>query len=101
MEYTGTVVKKASSTTWSWSYPPGSGSILNGTSCSLDAGPCGNEARFVNHSDDPNAEMKFVFQDGAWHVIYVVAAGKKIRKGEQILVSYGSKYWNNREKLDL
>ena len=55
--------------------------------------------RFVNHSDEPNLGMKFVFQDNAWHVIYV--AKKEIAKGEQLLVSYGNQYWKNRKKVNL
>ena len=101
MEYTGKVVKKASSSTWTWTYPPGSDNKLKGTSASLDAGPYGNEARFVNHSDNPNTKMEFVFQGGAWHVIYVVAPGKKISKGKQICTSYGEGYWKSREKVAL
>ena len=98
MEYTGVVVKESSDTTFTWSYPPGGGN-LRGTKYSLDGRTCGNEGRFVNHSDEPNVETKFVFQDNSWHLIYV--AKKEIKTGEQLFVNYGSGYWTTREKEDL
>ena len=55
--------------------------------------------RFVNHSDEPNVETKFVFQGNSWHLIYV--AKKEIKTGEQLFVNYGSGYWTTREKEDL
>ncbi len=97
-EYTGEVCTDSSGK-YAWSYPPGGNATLRGKKYSLDASRCGNEACLVNHSDDPNLKMKFVYQGGAWHVVYV--ARRHIRQGEQLLVSYGSSYWNNREKVDL
>ncbi len=97
-EYTGKVVKTTRDSTYTWSYPPGGGTVL-GKQYSLDGGEQGNELRFANHSEDPNLEMKFVFQGTTWHVIYI--ACKEIKKGTQLLTNYGPNYWKYRNKVDL
>lgn len=103
VEYTGKLQRTVEDTVYSFSYPPDNKSshfkAPLPSSCHLNAMHYGNEARFANHSDDPNLETKFVFQGGAWHIIYV--AKKKIPRGKQLLINYGSGYWRDRQKVDL
>lgn len=50
-----------------------------------------------NHQDSPNTRMKFNYSD-----LYVdVIAEKKINKGEEIFVTYGERYFQNRDKIEL
>jgi hypothetical protein len=76
----------------------------------IDADRMGNEARFVNDyrgvADRPNAEFREVWNArrgergmGVW----VLPAGrsgkgKGVRKGEEILVSYGRGFWGARKE---
>ena len=71
-------------------------------SIDLDAEKMGNFTRFINHSDKPNIEAKFLrippnslgLTPSPFELIYV--ARKTIRPGEQLLVSYepeGRNYW--------
>ena len=53
----------------------------------------GNELRFVNHSDTPNLEVEHTLFEGQW-VLFFTAA-RDIRKGEQLLISYGEAYWED------
>ncbi|OAA42374.1 nucleoporin SONB [Beauveria brongniartii RCEF 3172] len=84
----------------------------------VDAATCGNEARFVNDYRGvgparPNAEFRPAFCErwgevcvGVW--VKAAAAGGKgkgkgkgqggIRKGEEILVSYGKGFWEERRR---
>jgi hypothetical protein len=47
-----------------------------------------------NHSDDPNAN---------WHIInedqMMIEATRKIKKGEEIFISYGDSYWESRNSI--
>ncbi|KAF9733103.1 hypothetical protein PMIN03_011217 [Paraphaeosphaeria minitans] len=79
---------------------------------SVDASRGGNEARFINDyrgvSSAPNAEFKDTYIDlGNGKIekrvgIFVLRAGKSgkvskgIPKGQEILVSYGKGFWNER-----
>lgn len=50
-----------------------------------------------NHQDQPNAVWKF-----NWENAYAdVVANKDIKINEEIFVSYGSKYFHDREKIEL
>lgn len=49
-----------------------------------------------NHQDDPNTLWKFDYTN----LVADVVAQRKISSGEEIFVSYGSKYFNNRPKID-
>lgn len=51
----------------------------------------GNEMRFVNHGDPPNLKVEHILLDGQWVLFFV--AGRKIEKGEELLISYGNEYW--------
>ena len=46
-----------------------------------------------NHSDNHNIEHD---QDGKGNMIY--KAGRDIKKGEELYVNYGQKYWSSRGK---
>lgn len=92
--YTGEVVARTSymSVDYAWAYPL---KTLEGGKIILDAKFIGNEMRFVNDSRTPNCIVKYVLGfDGIWHVCYVALT--PIKKGEQILVSYGEGYWKTR-----
>lgn len=78
----------------------------------IDADKRGNEARFINDyrgiADRPNAEFKEIWDErrkergmGVW----VLKGGKSgkakgIRKGEEILVSYGKGFWGARKDCE-
>jgi SET domain-containing protein len=49
-----------------------------------------------NHRDEPNTKWEFNFKNLLGDVI----ATKPIKSGEEIFVSYGSKYFQNREKIN-
>jgi len=51
----------------------------------------GNEMRFVNHGKKPNLCVEHMLYQGQW-VLFFTAA-KKIKKDEQLLISYGESYW--------
>lgn len=82
---------------------------------SVDATHMGNEARFINDyrrvNEAPNAEFKDVWvrlEDGqGWERrigVFVLSEGKAgkrkrgIGKGEEVLVSYGKGFWNERKE---
>ena len=48
-----------------------------------------------NHKDEPNTKWNFNFKN----LIGDVTALKPIKAGEEIFVSYGSKYFQNRKKI--
>lgn len=50
-----------------------------------------------NHQDSPNAIWKFNWE----HSYADIIANKDIKAGSEIFVSYGSKYFHNREKIEL
>ncbi|MFA5998435.1 MAG: SET domain-containing protein-lysine N-methyltransferase [Candidatus Babeliales bacterium] len=79
----------ADDTTYSWNYP----AVGNyAAALHLDSKFEGNEMRFVNHGNDPNAvQITIIGADNLFHVCYI--ASRNIKTGEQILVSYGKDYW--------
>jgi hypothetical protein len=93
-EYTGLVLdtKDVKDTKYTWDYLTAYDKYGKEFRASLDAGPAGNEMRFVNHDYQPNAKMQFVPQGGYWHAVYI--ANRPIKKGDQILTDYGKKYWS-------
>lgn len=97
-EYTGRIIntKDLKTSKYSWDYPVDHDQVGNPIKTSLDAADAGNEMRFVNHDFQPNAEVQFIPQGGIWHVCYV--ATRPIKKGEQILTNYGTKYWASSRK---
>lgn len=93
-EYTGRVLdfKDIKDTKYTWGYFTGHDKHGQPINTSLDAGPAGNEMRFVNHDYRPNVKMQYIPQDGKWHVCYIAIL--PIKKGEQLLVDYGKRYWS-------
>lgn len=75
----------------------------------IDADRKGNEARFINDyrgiAERPNAEFKEVWDDrrkergmGVWVLGEGKSGkGKGVKKGEEILVSYGRGFWGARK----
>jgi len=51
----------------------------------------GNEMRFVNHSATPNVDVEHMLHRGLWVIFF--KAARDIKRGEQILISYGEGYW--------
>lgn len=76
----------------------------------IDADKKGNEARFINDyrgvAERPNAEFKEIWDErrkersmGVWVLPEGKSGkGKGIRKGEEILVSYGRGFWGARKE---
>jgi len=74
----------------------------------IDANKTGNEARFINDyrgiAQKPNSEFKEIWDTGRKERgigVWVLGEGKKgkgkgIKKGEEILVSYGRGFWGAR-----
>jgi uncharacterized protein len=61
----------------------------------------GNEMRFVNHSENFNVDVEHTLFHGHWVIFF--KAARAIQKDEQLLISYGEKYWDNdlREILEI
>jgi hypothetical protein len=78
----------------------------------IDADRCGNEARFINDyrgiAEKPNAEFKEIWDEerkargmGVWVLgDGKMGKGKGLRKGEEIVVSYGRGFWGARKSGD-
>ncbi|CAG8474991.1 4125_t:CDS:10 [Ambispora gerdemannii] len=64
----------------------------------IDAKYKGNYMRFANHRDDnQNAESIYIIYKNHWVVVYV--ARTNIKAHDQIFVSYGTAYWQDRDKM--
>ncbi len=78
---------------YAWSYP---GETLDGEKITLDGAIKGNELRLINDGKDPNCVVEYIVgSDDLWHVCYL--ALKDIKKGDQLLISYGPAYWESRD----
>ena len=97
VEYIGNVTKSTDNPTWTWVYPKPGGFLHTKDKFLLDAQYYGNEARFVNHSEEPNLDLQAVYQARTWHIAYVAA--RAIHKGEELLAHYGDGYWSKRNKV--
>ncbi len=51
----------------------------------------GNQARFINHSYEPNLRPIYAFKEGLFHLIFLALCD--IQKGSQLLFNYGKTYW--------
>lgn len=92
--YTGSVQDRSlvGNKDYAWLYPIKTDS---GGAVSLDGYKQGNELRFINDGINPNCKVIYVIgNDDLWHVCY--AALTDIKKGEQLLISYGPDYWDSR-----
>jgi hypothetical protein len=58
----------------------------------IDAGEVGNQGRFANHCDDPNAVLALGTFSGVR--VRTIRSIKTIRRGEEITVHYGVNYWD-------
>ena len=57
----------------------------------IDAKEYGNFSRFINHSQNPNVEIRTIVLD---NIIYkTLFSIKKIKEKEELLLDYGSQYW--------
>lgn len=69
-------------------------------SIGIDASKKGNEARFVNDYRGVREKPNAVFADGRHHDgqlrMSIRSSHEGIRKGEEILVSYGKAWWRAR-----
>ena len=57
----------------------------------LDATSFRNLGGMINHSDNPNAESNAVVAFGVEQPLII--AKTQIKKGEQIFIDYGKKFW--------
>jgi len=66
----------------------------------VDAATCGNEARFVNDyrgvADRANVEFRDRRADGRQARIAIYVGARDVRKGQELLVSYGKGFWDAR-----
>lgn len=51
----------------------------------------GNEMRFVNHGAEPNLVVEHTLHRGQWVLFFT--AGRDIARDEELLISYGTAYW--------
>jgi len=71
---------------------------------SIDAALRGNWARFMNHAPEKspaNNAVPWEYYTAAGPRIVFTAGAKGIKKGEQILYSYGDDYWKGKRPLSL
>jgi hypothetical protein len=61
----------------------------------IDAKFEGNEARFLNHSYQPNVVIKMAVDRDLIHPLFFSC--QKIIKGKQLTFDYGKDYWRNRQ----
>ncbi len=59
----------------------------------------GNEMRFVNHGDKPNLCVEHTLYQGQWVLFFTAAVD--IKKDEQLLISYGEAYWDEKYREQL
>lgn len=92
--YTGSVQDRSlvDNKDYAWFYPI---QTEDEGAVSLDGYSQGNELRFINDGIVPNCQVQYVIgNDDLWHVCYTALTD--IKKGEQLLISYGPDYWDSR-----
>jgi len=76
----------------------------DGLSVGIDATAAGNEARFVNDyrgiANKPNAAFVDEKDEGGALKMIIRSGAQEIKKGEEILVSYGKSWWRARSETD-
>jgi len=64
----------------------------------------GNEARFINDYRGISSKANAIFRDGRTPTgeltMSIWSANEGIRKGEEILVSYGKSWWRSRAEMN-
>ncbi|KAJ1310188.1 hypothetical protein OPQ81_006932 [Rhizoctonia solani] len=77
---------------------------VNEISIGVDASKKGNEARFVNDFRGIQPRPNAVFRQGVdyrgWLQMSIWSGPLPIKKGEEILVSYGKGWWKARQALE-
>lgn len=71
---------------------------------SIDAEKAGNWCRFMNHASEKNPKTNVVAWEhySKWGPrIFFTASHRGIKKGDQLLYSYGEFYWKEREFLEI
>lgn len=71
----------------------------NGDSVGIDASRIGNEARFTNDFRGVQKKPNAFFTDyrtSSGELRMCIKSREEIKKGEEILISYGKSWWNNR-----
>ncbi|KKP35323.1 MAG: Histone-lysine N-methyltransferase, H3 lysine-9 specific 3 [candidate division TM6 bacterium GW2011_GWF2_32_72] len=96
-EYTGLIKTSVTDTQYNWEIPLMFFYNNMPYSLYMDGKNYGNFMRFVNASKNPNIDVRYIFDKSGYpHVLYI--ANKNIIKGEQLLVSYGKKYWEQKDR---
>lgn len=98
-EYTGVVTRRSPKKTRFNDYVFGYMAGPKGTPFIIDAKSKGNFTRFVNHSDSPNMNSRWVIVGGVTRII--VFTNEFIPKGEQLTYDYGKYYWRSRSAPSL
>lgn len=65
----------------------------------IDAKDKGNFTRFINHSNEPNLNSRWVITGGVTRII--LFSNRLIAKGEQFTYDYGKYYWRSRSSPSL
>jgi len=70
----------------------------------VDASRKGNEAPFVNNFRGIKSKPNAIFRQGldhrGWLQMSILSGSLPIKKGEEILVSYGKGWWKARQALE-
>ncbi|EDR15429.1 SET domain protein [Laccaria bicolor S238N-H82] len=76
--------------------------FVDGSSIGIDASKMGNEARFINDyrgiAEKPNAIFSDTRDQGGELRMYIWSS-QEIKKGDEILVSYGKSWWRTRQEV--
>jgi hypothetical protein len=78
--------------------------LPGGFNVGIDASKMGNEARFINDYRGISSKANAIFLDGRTPTgeltMSIWSANEGIRKGEEILVSYGKSWWRSRAEMN-
>ena len=98
-EYTGVVTRRHVKKTRFNDYVFGYMAGPKNTPFIIDAKLKGNFTRFINHSDEPNMNSRWVIAGGVTRII--LFTNEFIPKGEQLTYDYGKYYWRSRSAPSL
>jgi len=93
-EYTGLVTRRQTKKTRFNDYVFGYMTGPKESPFIIDAYKKGNFTRFINHSDEPNLNSRWVICKGVTRII--LFANRLIKKDEQLTYDYGKYYWRRR-----